>query len=241
MGYYTPDGAYVDAPLTEGAKRKYGYDGSLLPTVMTAASAKKSKGNTSKLGSWFNNIKGKTNWNKKSGLTLGGKNIGKIANIGSGIMQGANALSGLGDLGNLQEDTDTLENDILRSAMSNPLVYSYLTSDQEALLNSIRNGTYDEDADSGDFFDGLLGGLGDAVLPTILGAATGGIPGAVIGGLGTLINSGIGGMQQGQSETNSQLAGLYSALNQAEQQYRAMRRPNVTGLGLRQSALDQMY
>lgn len=190
---------------------------------------------------------GNATWDKMGGLKYtnptSGKvtNINRYANVANAAIQGINALSGLGDLGSLKEDTDSLENDIIRSAMSNPLVYSYLTSDQEALLNSIRNGTYSEDADSGDFFDGLFGGLGDAVMPTIMGAATGGIPGALIGGIGSLVNSGIGGMQQGQTEANSQLQGLYSALNQAEQQYRAMRRPNTTGLGLRQSALDQMY
>ena len=190
---------------------------------------------------------GNATWDKMGGLKYTNPTSGKVtnlnryANVASGIMQGATALSGLGDLGSLQEDTDALENDILRSAMSNPLVSSYLTSDQEALLNSIRNGSYSKDADSGDFFDGLFSGLGDAILPTIMGAATGGIPGALIGGIGSLVNSGIGGMQQGQQEANSQLAGLYSALNQAEQQYRAMRRPNTTGLGLRQSALEQMY
>lgn len=251
MGYTTPDGTYVDRDLTPGAARKYGYSkigdyvGPTLPivgqnfTIPNSNAAKTAK--TNKVGDWFKNMKSKTSWNKGSGLNIGGKNIGKWSNIASGAIQGYNALSGLGDLGGLQEDTDTLENDILRSAMSNPLVYSYLTSDQEALLNSIRNGTYSEDADGGDFFDGLFSGLGDAVLPTVLGAATGGIPGALIGGIGSLVNSGIGGMQQGQQEANAQLAGLYSALNQAEQQYRAMRRPNTTGLGLRQSALDQMY
>ena len=210
------------------------------PTSNGANTASKAA-KTSKIGNWFNNVKGNTKWSKGSGLTLGGKNIGKWSNIGSGVMQGVNALSGLGDLGSAQDTTESLQNDILRSAMSNPLASSYLTSDQEALLNSIRNGTYDENADTNDFLGGMFSGLGNAVMPAILGAVTGGIPGALISGIGSLVNSGIGGLNQGQAETNATLQGLYSALNNAEQQYRAMRRPNTTGLGLRQSALDQMY
>lgn len=188
----------------------------------------------------LNDFKANTTWTKGSGLQYKNHNIGKWSNIGQGVYQGVSALNNLGDLGDLREDTDTLENDIIRSAMSNPLASSYLTSDQEALLNKLRNGTYSEDADGGDFFDGVFSGLGNIATGVLMGAP-GGVPGMIIGGLGSAINSGIQGMQQGQTETNAQLQGLYSALNQAEQQYRAMRRPNVTGLGLRQSALEQMY
>ncbi len=188
----------------------------------------------------LNDFKANTTWTKGSGLQYKNHNIGKWSNIGQGVYQGVSALNNLGDLGDLREDTDTLENDIIRSAMSNPLVSSYLTSDQEALLNKLRNGTYSGDADGGDFFDGVFSGLGNIATGVLMGAP-GGVPGMIIGGLGSAINSGIQGMQQGQTETNAQLQGLYSALNQAEQQYRAMRRPNVTGLGLRQSALEQMY
>ena len=215
-------------------------------TTSTATNA----ANTAKEGAkvaWGQNLKNKLNdfkanttWTKGSGLQYKNHNIGKWSNIGQGVYQGVSALNNLGDLGDLREDTDTLENDIIRSAMSNPLASSYLTSDQEALLNKLRNGTYSEDADGGDFFDGVFSGLGNIATGVLMGAP-GGVPGMIIGGLGSAINSGIQGMQQGQTETNAQLQGLYSALNQAEQQYRAMRRPNVTGLGLRQSALEQMY
>jgi hypothetical protein len=177
-------------------------------------------------------------WDKGSGLTAFGKNIGKAANIGSGIMYGIDALGGMKDLSNSQKSTDDLISDIMRSSASNPLTSSYLTSDQQSMLNKIKRGNYESKASSTDFdLMGLLSGAGKGALT---GGLTGGIPGAIIGALGGGITSNLDRQNADQQRINSELEGLLQSLNDAESQYKMMKRPNFTGLGI-QSRYQNMY
>lgn len=205
----------------------------------------------SKLKSKFNATGGKgslsslTNpdnyaWNKGSGIQAFGKNLGKGANIIGGIVQGANALQGLGDYNSAESANEDLINDIEVSALGNPLLSSYLTSDQLNLLGDVRQGRYDSGADFGDFSEGMGQGLPQAIPSAILGFATGGIPGAIIGGVGSLLNSGINGMNEVAVQNSAELQALYQALQDAEMQYKSMRRPNFTGLGIQQQ-YQNMY
>jgi hypothetical protein len=130
--------------------------------------------------------------------------------------------------------------DIRVSAMGNPLLSSYLTSDQLDLLRQIKSGTYDDNAGLDNFAEGAMSGLGDAILPTLIGGVTGGIPGAIIAGVGSLANSGIDNLSETSGENTSELQALYQALQDAEMQYKSMKRPNFTGLGIQQQ-YQNMY
>lgn len=179
-------------------------------------------------------------WTKGSGLKMFGKNVGKGANVVSGVVQGAQALKGISDYSKARQSNEDMLDDIIVSATSNPLLSSYLTSDQMRLVNAIRKGNYDTSSDVGDFFKGIGSGLGNAALSTLSGFVTGGVPGAIIGGVGSLANSGISGLSAGTEEESAELAALYQALMDAEAQYRSMKRPNFTGLGIQQQ-YQNMY
>lgn len=182
--------------------------------------------------SWLDpdNIK----WGKGTGLNIKGVPIGNIANVAGGVIQGADALMGIGDYVNSQADNDTLMSHIRTSAMGNPLLSNYLTSDQLNMLGAIQRDTYRDEAGLDDFFKGAVGGIGKAIPATLLGLATGGGVGAAIGGLGSLANSGIDALTTASGENTAELQALYQALQDAEMQYKAMKRPNFTGLGIQQ-------
>lgn len=201
-------------------------------------------GTLNNLFSKFKNWKGRGvpegfGWSKGSGLEMFGKNVGKGANIASGVLQGAQALKGVSDYNKAKQSNDDMLNDIVISAASNPLLSSYLTSDQMRLVNDIRRGNYETSSDVDDFLRGVGGGLGDIFTSAALGAA-GGIPGMVIGGLGAAANAGIRGLSSGTEEESAELAALYQALMDAEAQYKSMKRPNFTGLGIQQQ-YQNMY
>lgn len=179
-------------------------------------------------------------WSSKGGLKAFGKNVGTGANVLSGVMQGVDAAQGIGDYMDTLESNEDLKSKIDIAAMGNPLLSSYLTADQMDLLGDLQLGNYSDKADAGDFLKGAVGGLGNAIMPTLSGLATGGIPGAIIGGVGTLINSGIDGMSNASGRSTSELQALYQALQDAEMQYKAMKRPNFTGLGIQQQ-YQNMY
>lgn len=198
------------------------------------------RGNQNKLQTWFQTQKEKLggknpiSWDKMNGLTLGSHNIGKMSNIGLGIGQGISAFQGLSNNGELESNKDDLVNDILRSAMSNPMANSYLTSEQETLLNNLKNGRDWGDSSGLDGFgSGVTNSLGSAAMSALSGGALGGIPGAIIGGIGGLISGGLEGMGRAKERDLATLEALYSTLYNAEQQYRAMKRPNINGLDLR--------
>jgi hypothetical protein len=179
-------------------------------------------------------------WSSKSGLKMFGKNVGKGANVLSGVMQGVNAAQNISDYSNTLNSNQDLMSDIKATAMGTPMLSSYLSPDQITLLNKIRNGGYSTSAGADDFMSGAAGGLGGAALSAIGGFATGGIPGAIIGGVGSLVNSGIEGMTEASGADSAQLQMLYQALQDANAQYRAMKRPNFTGLGIQQQ-YQNMY
>lgn len=199
-------------------------------------------GGFDKLKNWFHKSK-LTNrndygWSKGSGLKAFGKNVGKWGNVASGVMQGADFLQGIGNYSDTVGANGDLISKIQTSAMGNPLLSSYLTQDQLNLLGDIQLGNYGTDADTGGFLKGAVGGIDDAILPTLLGFATGGIPGAVIGGVGTLINSGVDGLSGAAGQNTAELQALYQALQDADMQYKSMKRPNFTGLGIQQRYQD---
>lgn len=179
-------------------------------------------------------------WSKTGGLKAFGKNIGMGANIAGGVIQGADALSGISNYTDAVDSNEDLLSKIRVSAMGNPLLSSYLTSDQLNLLGNIQNDAYGTGATPEDFFKGAVSGLGSAVPAALLGLATGGIPGAIIGGGGALINSGIDNLSSAAGENAAELQALYQALQDAEMQYKSMRRPNFTGLGIQQQ-YQNMY
>jgi hypothetical protein len=174
------------------------------------------------------------------GLTLFGKNVGTGANILSGIMQGIDFAQGVSSFNDAQSNSDDLLSDIRTSAMGNPLLSSYLTSDQLNLLNDIRSNRYGNSVGADDFFEGMGSGLGDAAMSALGGLAVGGLPGALIGGIGTLINSGVDNLSETTNENTAELQALYQALRDAEMQYKSMKRPNFTGLGIQQQ-YQNMY
>lgn len=188
--------------------------------------------------SWLDpdNIK----WGKGTGLNIKGMPIGTISNVAGGVIQGADALMGIGDYVNSQADNDTLMSQIRTSAMGNPLLSNYLTSDQLNMLGAIQRDGYRDEAGLDDFFKGAVGGIGKAIPATLLGLATGGGVGAAIGGLGSLANSGIDALTTASGENTAELQALYQALQDAEMQYKSMKRPNFTGLGIQQRYQD-MY
>lgn len=185
------------------------------------------------------NFKNIASFDKGKGLSIGGKNMGNAARLGTGIYQGLNALGGLSEMSDLNEDADSLTSKILTSAAGNPLINSYLTSDDLTLLGKLQRGSYDASADLGDATSNLGNLLSGAGTGALMGLA-GGVPGAIIGGIGGLINSGIDNMNAETSNNTARLEALYQNLLNAEQQYRSMRRPNFTGLGIQQQ-YQNMY
>lgn len=179
-------------------------------------------------------------WSKNSGLKAFGKNVGKWGNIAGGVMQGFDALQGIGDYSDTLNSNEDLMSKIQASAMGNPLLSHYLTSDQLDLLGDVQDGRYSSDAGFDDFMHGAMGGLGGAAVGAGLGFLTGGIPGAVIGGAGSLINSGIDNLSASAGQNTAELQALYQALQDAEMQYKSMKRPNFTGLGIQQQ-YQNMY
>jgi hypothetical protein len=171
---------------------------------------------------------------KGAGLQLFGKNVGKGFNIASTAMHAADALSGWSDYQKTQGANEDLMSKIRLSAMGNPLLSSYLTSEQLNLLGDVKSGRYDTSADSSDFIDGIQSNLGQAIPAALMGLVTGGVPGAIIGGAGTLVNAGIDNLTTASGQNTAELQALYQALQDAEAQYKSMKRPNFTGLGIQQ-------
>ena len=178
----------------------------------------------------FKNIVG---FDKGKGLTIGGKNIGKMVPYGVGIYQGLDALGGMSEMSNLNKDVDDLTNRILTSASGNPLLQSYLTSEDLSLLGKLQRGNYDASGSFGDATSNLANLLTSAGSGALMGAA-GGIPGAIVGGIGGLINGGIDNINAETTNNTARLESLYQNLLNAEQQYKSMRRPNFNGLGIQQ-------
>ena len=169
----------------------------------------------------------------KAGLNLGKHNLGRYATGVSGIMQGLDAIGGFSEMSDLNKDADDLTNQILASASGNPLLHSYLTSDDLALLGKLQRGNFDASGSFGDATSNI-GNLLSGTLSGVASGALGGIPGMVVGGIGGLLNSGIDNVNSATSNNTARLEALYQNLLNAEQQYKSMRRPNFSGLGIQQ-------
>ena len=187
------------------------------------------------------------NWSAKGGLNLknvpgiGNVNVGKYAPWIQGIVSTGQAIGGISDYNKSKSDYDDLTGSVLREANSNPLANYYLTNSQQSDLRKLqRGGDSGGKADFDDFLNGMGSGLGDAIMPTLLGLATGGVPGAVVGGIGSLVNSGIGGMNDRVAQDTADLEALYQTLADAKSQYSSMKRIPMQGLGLQQKYVD-MY
>lgn len=165
-----------------------------------------------------------------------GIKLGTLANIGSGIYQGVNAVKNINDTTNTNDNYDQLIKDIKSSAYNNPLHSSYLTADQRDMLYRLKNNTYDS-PDVGDVFNGILKNIPQTLLATAGGFASGGLPGAAINGLGSLASGGFEGWNAASKEKQSELQNLYETLLDAEQDYNNMRRPS----NLRASGLQRRY
>lgn len=152
-------------------------------------------------------------------LFEGGPKLGTIGTAGMGAYQGIKAIQGLTE--NAQSDTEynNLIRDIKSSAYSNPMVSQYLSADQNRLLRQARTGSLDA-GNWGGAAQGAVQGVPQALLSALIGGVAGGIPGALIGGLGSLGNSAIKGYGNRTREQNDKLSGLYSALQNAEMDYR---------------------
>lgn len=195
------------------------------------------KGLFNKAKSFMNgkNIK----YDKNTGVSIAGKNLGRYVPWGVGIYNGIGTLQNMDNISSGISDSNAYITDILQSASANPIASSYLTGDQQMLLNRIRNGSYDNTVDLAD----ATSNLGNIIMGAGKGALTGiagGVPGLIVGAASGVLKSGSENASNAQAVKNAELAGLYQALSDAEAQYRAMKRPNFTGLGIQQR-YENMY
>lgn len=185
------------------------------------------------------NINSKDVWRLGQGITP--LKAGKLTNIGSGIAQGVQGLQNLSNLGKSTSDYNNIQGDILAAYSNNPLASSYLSPDQMKMIRQIRRGNLPERTTASQgASDEIASNIGGILAGTGIGLATGGIPGALINSVGGLLNAGISGANKAQQSNLSQLDDLYQSLVDAQAQYNAMKRPNMTGLGLQQR-YQQMY
>lgn len=206
--------------------------------------AKAAKGAGGVKGFWSNSVKPNFGYSLKDGAKVFGKNLGGWTGAGTiipGIMQGAQAIGSLGELDDLNKSTEDLINDIIVSANNNPLVNSYLTSDQKSLLRQAKTGKLEDELSMslGDFMPDDLTDLLD-IGKGALSGVLGGIPGMIVGGVGGAVNSGLDNAIDERSASTAELEALLYALQDAEMQYQSMKRPNFTGLGIQQRYQD-MY
>ena len=138
---------------------------------------------------------------------------------------------------NVDKDTGDIKSEILASAISKPLASQYLTQDEISLLKKIKRGNYNpEGTDFGSQMSAT--GLG-ALKGGLTGLVAGGVPGAALGALGGAFKSGSEARANAKAQANERLEALLQSLNDASAQYKSMRRPNFTGLGI-QGRLQDM-
>lgn len=154
----------------------------------------------------------------KTGVSLGGKNVGKWM---GGIGIGMNAVGALGELDKMSKEgarTGDLSNDVINASLASPMATYNLTPDQLKLLGDVRAGRVKNDVDAGDFdMSGMLSGA----LSGGLTGMTGGIPMAITGALVGGAKGGMTGLTQAKARKNAELEALYQALNQSNADYRA--------------------
>lgn len=170
-----------------------------------------------------------------------GIKLGTLANVGSGIYQGVNAIKNINDTMDTNNTYDDLVRAIQKSAYANPMHSSYLTADQRDMLFRLNNGSYDS-PDIGDVITGAVKNIPQALLAGAGGLATGGTIGAAINGIGSLVSGGFQGWNDASKDKQAQLQGLYQTLLDAEQDYNNMRRPtNLRSSGLQRRYSNSLY
>lgn len=166
------------------------------------------------------------------GLKLGGYNVGKLWTGGQALMNTVQGLKNTDNLNKAYEQGSDLKADILATAAGTPNVSSYLTADEQKMLNQLKRGNYYEGewgSDASDWGGVLSGGLKGAIT-----GLPGGAWGALLGGIGGAINGGLSGATKKKEINNSKLDSLYNTLNYAKNDYNSMKRPNFSGLGIQQ-------
>lgn len=200
------------------------------------------------LKGWFTGLGNNSGWNLtgnsrfgigntggRAGLTLGGKNLGGLATAGAGIYQGIRGFQNLNDLNETKDAKENILNQIRTAAAGNPMLSSYLTDDELATLNKVKRGQYNNAPSNSNSFGDILKGAGTGALTGLAG----GLPGIIVGALGGAINGGITSQNEAQQRENATLEGLYNSLANANAQYKRMRIPNYTGLGLQSRYTNQ--
>lgn len=166
------------------------------------------------------------------GLKLGGYNVGTLWTGGQALMNTVRGFQNADNLNKAYEQGSDLKDSILSTAASTPNVSSYLTADEQKMLNQLKRGNYYEDNWGSDISDwgGVLGG---GVKGAIAGLP-GGAWGALLGGIGGAINGGLSSATKKKDANNAKLDALYNTLNYARNDYNSMKRPNFSGLGIQQ-------
>lgn len=177
-------------------------------------------------------------WDTKNGLSLLGGRVGRLYTGGKTLADTFGTLQNYSKMANVDKETGDIKSEILASATSNPLASQYLTQDEISLLNKIKRGSYNpEGAD----FGSQMGATGMGALKGgLTGLIAGGTPGAILGALGGAFKSGSEARTNAKAQANERLEALLQSLNDASAQYKSMRRPNFTGLGV-QNRFQNMY
>lgn len=176
-------------------------------------------------------------WNSKKGISLLGGDVGKLYAGGKALADTFGTLQNYNRMANVDKETGDIKSEILASAASNPLASQYLTQDEISLLNKVKRGNYNPE---GTDFGSQMGAAGMGALKGGLTGLVGGAPGAVLGALGGAFKSGSEARTNAKSQSNERLEALLQSLNDASAQYKSMRRPNFTGLGI-QNRFQDMY
>lgn len=191
-----------------------------------------------KLASMFNNSSPlKSKLSKLPGM------LDKASKAAPFLIQGYQAVSNLDKYGDTTDDLERMMASIGNSASSNPLATSYLTNDQMSQLRKLKYDDYEADGfNLGDAFSdkaNLLKGAGSGAMMGLPFLFSNPYVMLATAGLGA-INAGIENAGNERAKEMSQLEGLYNTLQMADQDYRSMRRPPISGLGV-QSRYQNMY
>ena len=177
-------------------------------------------------------------WDTKKGVSLLGGNVGNLYTGGKALADTFGTLQNYSRMANVDKETGDIKSEILASAASNPLASQYLTQDEISLLNKVKRGNYNPE---GTDFGSQMGATGMGALKGgLTGLIAGGGPGAVLGALGGAFKSGSEARTNAKAQSNERLEALLQSLNDASAQYKSMRRPNFTGLGI-QGRFQDMY
>lgn len=244
----------MQLPTADEARKMYG-----LGTAATAASGAAANGG--KLAGLFGGLRGKLSglnnislrnllkggqlgdpellgWDTKKGVSLLGGNVGSLYTGGKALADTFGTLQNYNRMTNLDKETGDIKSEILANAASNPLASQYLTQDEISLLNKVKRGSYNPE---GTDFASQMGATGMGALKGgLTGLVAGGAPGAVLGALGGAFKSGSEARNNAKSQANERLEALLQSLNDASAQYKSIRRPNFTGLGI-QGRFQDMY